>query len=435
MAIVRPTIRCVLIATGGIPVAVLAAAVDARLWPFAAGFLALTLLLTGLDGLATVRPRGVRIEVTAPPVLYIADRDPLAVSIATPYTSRPTEFEVLPELSVEAAVVSVPARGTATTEIPLAPVRRGTANIRAVWLRTSGPFGLVRRVIRHPVDVEVAVIPNVRAVRIAAIRFFRSKEFVQGLKTDRYLGDGSEFDSLREFQPGFDSRTIDWKSSARHMKLVAREFRAERNHQIVLAVDCGHLMREPLSGVPKVDHAINASLLLAYTALKTGDRVGLFAFDARVRLFLEPRGGMESFPRIQRITAGIDYSGDETNFTLGLLSLTSRLRRRTLVVVFTDFVDSVSVELMVENLGRLSQRHLVLCVTLVDPVLEDLASARPGSLFDLNRAVVAGELIRERRVVLGRLRRMGIHCLESPASAVSSQLLNRYLDIRRRELV
>src|SRR5690606_37670883 len=132
----------------------------------------------------------------------------------------------------------------------------------------------------------------------------------------------------------------------------------ERNHQVVLAVDTGHLMSEPLVGIPKLDHAINAGLLLSYFSLRAGDRIGFYGFDSAVRTFLEPSGGLRSFPRLQQASAALDYNHVETNFTLGLGELQGRLTRRSLVVVLTDFVDTVTAEIMVENVLRLSRRHL-----------------------------------------------------------------------------
>ena len=235
--------------------------------------------------------------------------------------------------------------------------------------------------------------------------------------------------------PGLDPRAIDWKASARHRKLLCQEFRAERNHQVILALDTGHLMSEPLGGIPKLDHAVNAGLLLAYFCLRTGDRVGLYGFDETVRCFGEPAGGMAAFPRLQRLTAELDYHRSETNFTLGLSDLSTRLRRRSLVILLTDFVDTISAELMVDNVQRLSRRHLVVFVTLRDPTLEAIAAAPPVTLEALHRAVVAGDFVREREVVLQRLRRLGVHCLDVPPARVSMHLVNRYLDIKRRELV
>jgi uncharacterized protein (DUF58 family) len=163
--------------------------------------------------------------------------------------------------------------------------------------------------------------------------------------------------------------------------------------------------------------------------------VGLFAFDEQVRLFAEPQGGVSAFRRLQAQTAGIEYSRCETNFTLGLLELGRRLRRRSLVVVLTDFVDSVTAELMVENLGRLGRSHLLLFVALRDLAVEALAAGAPRDLDGLNRAVTAQDLLREREVVLSRLRRQGVHCIDEPPGLVSTQLINRYLDLKRRERV
>ena len=131
----------------------------------------------------------------------------------------------------------------------------------------------------------------------------------------------------------------------------------------------------------------------------------------------------------------VDYSDRETNYTLGLTSIAQRLSRRSLIVVLTDFVDTVSAELMVENLDRLSRRHLVIFVALQDPGLAATADRQPATLLDLNRAVVAGGLLRDREVVLKRLRRLGIYPIDADPAAVSPRLINTYLDIKRRERI
>jgi uncharacterized protein (DUF58 family) len=318
--------------------------------------------------------------------------------------------------------------------LALVPRRRGDHALRAVHARWSGPFGLIEHRIAAPIGRRVAVVPNLGAVRAIALRMFSEPHFLAGLKVEKFLGDGSEFESLREHVPGMDHRAIDWKSSARHRKLLSQEFRAERNHQVVLAVDAGQLMAEPVGGVPKLDHAINAAILLGWFCLRTGDRVGLIGFDERVRQWAEPAGGMHTFQRLQAMSAEIDYRAVETNYTLTLAELSTRLRRRSLVVLFTDFLDTVTAELMIDNVTRLARRHLVLFVAVRDPSLETRALARPRSLVALHQAVVAGDFARERHVVLERLRRVGAHCIDAAPSQFSMALVNRYLEIKRREL-
>jgi uncharacterized protein (DUF58 family) len=423
-----------------LPVALGSALLSAEMWPVWMGAVVAMLLLAGVDALLALPRRQLRVRTEPPEVLYMGESDPLAVELSAPGWGRPARLELLADLgdeleSVPALEVVVPAGEPLRALVPLQPRRRGVARVEAVWLRWRGPFGLMARTVRRPVDAQVDVVPNLRAVRAAALRFFSNRDFMSGLKVEHYIGDGSEFESLREYMPGLDHRAIDWKASARHKKLLCQEFRAERNHQIVVSIDTGHLMSEPLGGVPRLDHAINAGLLLSYFCLRTGDRVGLFGFDDQVRLYAEPSGGLGAFPRLQRMTAELDYGRSETNFTLGLASLASRLRRRSLIVLLTEFVDVVTAELMLDNVTRLASRHLVVFVALRDPEVARLAAAEPRSVGDLHRAVVAGDFAREREAVLGRLRRLGVHCIDAPPDLLSMSLLNRYLDIVRRELI
>lgn len=436
----RPTLRLVLLCAAGLPVALAPVVVSEKLWPAWLGYAVALVLLAGVDALLALPRRRLRIAATPPDILYMGATDALMVELSAPRWRRPARVDVLVDLGrdlepVAASSVALPAGGSVRLPLELRPRRRGTAQVDAVWARWRGPFGLMRRTVRHQVAAEIDVVPNLRAVRAAALRFFSNRDFLAGLKVEHYVGDGSEFESLREYMPGLDHRAIDWKASARHRKLLSQEFRAERNHQVVLTVDTGHLMSEPLDGVPRLDHAINAGLLLSYFSLRTGDRVGLYGFDDQVRVFAEPAAGMSAFARLQRLTADLQYGHAETNFTLGLANLATRLRRRSLVVLLTEFVDTITAELMVENVSRLSSKHLVVFVALRDPSLGAIASAEPRSLGDLHRAVVAGDFVRERETVLGRLRRMGVHCLDVPPDRLSMGLLNRYLDIVRRELI
>ena len=281
-------------------------------------------------------------------------------------------------------------------------------------------------------DRKIAIVPNIAAVKDEAIRMYsRDASFGQRVQIER--GEGSEFQSLRVFQTGMDPRGIDWKQTARHGKLLAKEFRTERNHPIVFALDTGRLMCEPVAGLPRVDHALNGALILAYVALKSGDRVGFFAFDAKPRLVTGSVSGVGAFPMLQRLAASIDYSAEETNFTLGLTQLSGALERRSLVVVFTDFADTTSAQLMIENVARLLKTHLVLFVVFRDEELEGLVDAEPLTPDDVSRAVIADALMRERELVITRLKRMGVEVLDTPVNKLGPDLLSRYLDLKRKD--
>jgi uncharacterized protein (DUF58 family) len=266
------------------------------------------------------------------------------------------------------------------------------------------------------------------------LQFFL-REAIHGIKTQLQGGEGTEFDALREFMPGFDSRFIDWKHSARHRRLLCKEFRTERNHHVMMAFDTGYLMLEPIEGITRLDHAINAGLALAWVSLQAGDLVGSFGFDAAVRQYVGPSRGLTSLARIERATAELAYHHQETNFTLGLAELNLRLKRRALVILFTDFVDTITAELLIESMQRLANRHVVVFVTQRGSVLENAVEAAPTRFLDVAQAVVAQNFLRERRIVFERLERLGVHCIDVPIRSLASALINRYLMIKQRGLI
>jgi uncharacterized protein (DUF58 family) len=436
---IYPTRRAILLAFAGAPLSLVAALAAPGLWFVGVAWLLLVLGSVCADAMLG----GWRSE------MQITHKLPAAVSIGAGGEAR---FEVtfasmLPprraEFSVDTNAFLRPAPMRRSVRIAqsggearfkLNALRRGAGRLRSVWVRWQGPLGLVWKQAVERLDAAVPVITNIQAVKEEALRLFQ-RNALFGLNTQRDIGDGAEFHALTDFRAGMDRRTIDWKQTARHAALLAKEFRTERNQQIIVALDTGRLMCEPLLGQPRIDRALHAALLLAYAALKLGDRVGLFAFDAKPRLSSGAVSGARAFPLLQTLAARVDYSSEETNYTLGLTQLSGELERRSLIVVFTDFADSTSAELMIENIERLLRRHLVLFVVFRDEELEGMADKEPSEPGDVSRVVIADALLREREVVISRLRRMGVEVVDAPAERAGVNLLNAYLDLKRRNVL
>lgn len=436
---IYPTRTAVVLTAMGAPVSAAAGVFASNYWVAGLAWSLLVALLMFLDAGLTRLRRAPEIVLEAPGNLAIGVGGEARTGVRFTNIFTPRRVEMMLEANDLVAVeprrasVEVTDKETAAA-FTLTPHRRGEVMLEKLWLRWKGPLGLAWAQVVHPLDYAAPVTPNIAAVKDEAMRLF-SRDALHGLKEQIETGEGTEFHALRDFVAGMDHRTIDWKQSARHGKLVAQERRTERNHTIVLAMDTGRTMAEPLEGLPRVDRAINAALLLAYVGLATGDRIGMFAFDARPRLSTGATSGVQSFPLIQRLVSRLDYSAEEANFTLGLTTLAGDLDRRSLIVMFTEFTDSIGAELMMENLRRLLKRHLVLFVLMRDEELETMARAEPVESADVSRAVTAAALIREREVVMIRLRRMGVQVVEAPAGAVGPALINAYLDIKRRNLL
>ena len=324
--------------------------------------------------------------------------------------------------------------GHAVAYVPCRAIRRGTWVFEHLWLMWPSRFGLFEFMPKIDLQLEARVIPNIRLVQSGQVTT-KVMSTLYGVKENRAIGDGSEFHQLQDFVPGMDVKAIDWKRSARRRSLVVKELRAERNHHVIIALDNGYLMREEIAGLPKIDHAITAALATAWAAAIGGDLVGYFAYDVQPTAFFAPSPGRAAFTHLRSQTADLSYVSRETNHTLAMAGLNARTPKRSLIIIFTDFIDTTSAELLIENIGILSKRHLVIFVTMRDPSLEKMIDAAPADLDGVAELVSAGQALGERRLVLEKLARLGVTIVDAKPGTVTGQLISTYLDIKARELI
>ena len=434
-----PTERAAWIAAGAAPVAVLLGAVAPGAWIVAPAGAAALFMLVVLD--AFLAGRLDRWAVDAASDAEVGEPFPVRATARFTNDRAPVRIEMAlqfdPRLGEEGrATLQLTQRehGGAGGQYSAVPLRRGIGQIEKAWLRWTGPLGLGARQVERELNIDVRIWPDLSPVRSKDLQTFL-RDAQLGLIARRLRGEGSQFEALSEYEPGMDRRWIDWKASARHTKLYARENEAERNNQIVFAFDCGQAMCEPVDGLPRIDRAVSAALTCAYVALKGGDKVSLFGFAQRPGLMTPFVSDTRAFHRLQSAAAQLDYHPTEPNFTLALATLAGKLQRRSLIVLFSDFTDPTAAELMVESLGRLVKHHLVLFVTIADAEIEEFVAAAPGDLATLARSVTADTLARQRAVVLERLRRMGIDVVEAPWNQIGPQLIDKYFAIKRQEAI
>lgn len=426
---VYPTSRGILLAAAGAPLTLGLVALSPGMWTLGLGWIAFVLGLLAVDAVLSPWPSALQLSADFPDRLYVGRAD--NVSIAIRFNGRRADA-VETRLEADARLDAAP---MTADRYRLWPKRRGLAALHRLWLRWKGPLGLIWKQHAAPLGRQIAIVPDSRTVAKEALRLF-SPDRAIGTKVQLDSGESAEFEALREFHSGMDRRAIDWKQTARHRKLLSREFRIETNHPVVMAMDTGRLMCEPVGNkIAKLDQALNAALLMSYVSLKHGDQVGFYAFDSAPRLNTGMVTGARAFRGLQEMTAGIDYSDAETNYTLGLTQLSARLDRRSLVVVFTDFADSTSAELMLNNMARILKRHLVIFIAFRDEELEAMLDETPDDADDISRAVIADTLLRERDVVLTRLQRMGALIVDAPSDQVGVNLVNEYLRVKRRNLL
>lgn len=435
---IYPTRTAVLAAAAGVPFTLVVAAAMPERWYAGLAWPVAVLVLALADAFAAVRHGEAKLE--APATAYVGASVEAVVTVILKGDAFPAEAEVaaaagpLIDMEDDGRLRIALEQGRGAAILPLRMSRRGTGRIESLWLRWRGPLGFAWRQRRLELDSTILILPDVRPVRERGAQVFQ-RHALQGLIAQIDRGDGTDFDALVEYRSGMDRRAIDWKQSARHLKLHAKEFRSERNNQIVFAIDGGRQMSEPVAGLPRVDRAVSAMLLTGWVALKLGDRVALHAFDSRPRIASGLISGSAAFPELQRLAASIDYSGEETNYTFALTTLATRLTRRSMIVLFTEFTDLTSADFMVRAARRMVETHLLLVVVLRDEELESIADALPVRPEDVTRAVTAAALIRDRRLALTRLQHLGVHIIESEYDRVGDRLVAGYIDLKRRNLL
>jgi uncharacterized protein (DUF58 family) len=421
-----------------VPGALLAAAnlvpgfllVAAAAWLLALGLIGAEWRLLASGAAVTLRRRHEpRLSLGAENVIW------LDLESRAPRTLAVTLRDETPASCLASAVFldsALPPGGSVSLRYLLRPLRRGDHAFGDVTARWPGPLGLLERQVGYPLAETVKVYPNLLEIRKYDLLARRGRLVESGLRTSRRFGSGTEFESLREYQPDDDYRRINWKATARRGHPMTAEFETERSQNVLVVLDAGRLMATTVHDLNKLDHAVNTSLLLGYVAALRGDRVGLLTFSDRVLAYLPPRRGKRPFYLMLEALYNLAAEPVEPDFDAAFRFLATRGLRRSLVVIFTDLTDRDTSSSLVQHLARLARQHLAVSVTLGDPQVLALAQATPTTTTALYERVVAGRLLEERAEVLGALRRRGVLTLDVPADRLTVAVVNKYLELKAR---
>lgn len=297
-----------------------------------------------------------------------------------------------------------------------------------VQLRSPWHAWTARRVIGA--SSTVRVYPNFASLaELAGLSVELASRSV-GARLQRRRGEGTEFQELRDYRVGDSLRKIDWKATARSSRLISREYRDERNQQVVLMLDCGRRMLAQDDQLVHFDHVLNASLALASIALRQGDAVGMLACTGQQQRWLPPQQGSLGMDML--LGAGYDLQAlpEATDYLAAASALQAHQRRRALVVLITNVRDEDDVELRAA-VGMLSKRHLVMLVSLRELALDRAASEPGEELEDSIRSAAAMHYLAERDRVHESLRREGVNTLDVSCGELSGALIERYLALKR----
>jgi uncharacterized protein (DUF58 family) len=385
--------------------------------------------LSGKSTIEVVREPPPAFSVGRPlPVLYRwSHAEPRRLTLLVrerfPATLVPPEAERRIELPVGRPLLE---------QIELRPVTRGKMAGGTIHLRVRGPWGLAWRQLRLERPWQATVYPNLVGASLRSLPTQTQRRREAGFRNVRRLGEGRMFESLKEWVPGEDTRLIDWKATGRRGKTMVRQYEDERRQQVLIVIDAGRMLTPEVDGRARLESVVEAALHLAHSAVEHDDNIGLMVFADEVQHFIPPARGRRALHAVVDALASIEGRLVEPNYPAAFAQLATRNRKRALTVFFTDVIDRTASEALVGQLGTLRPRHLPLAVTLRDPSLERLATARPTSTTAAYERAAAEELLQSREEALADMRRRGVLVLDVPPAGASAAVVDQYNRLKRR---
>ncbi|MBV9293317.1 MAG: DUF58 domain-containing protein [Frankiales bacterium] len=314
------------------------------------------------------------------------------------------------------------------TTTTVVPTRRGPRRAGAVTLRCVGPLGIAARQRSRPADWSVQVLPPFASRRFLPEKLARLRE-LDGAVVAPMRGQGSEFDSLRDYVEGDDVRSIDWRATARRSQVVVRTWRPERDRKLLLVLDSGRTSAARVGNAPRFDAALDAALLLTALARHAGDRVGVLVHDRAVRARVDGVRGSATLEDLVRTLAPVEPALVETDMSAVVAEALRRLPKRSLVVLFTAIEPAAVNSGLLPSIGALLKRHVVVVASVADPAAAELQAGR-GDIAAVYSAAAAEAAEAQRRTVTALLRRRGVVVTTALPDVFASHVADTYLELK-----
>lgn len=370
----------------------------------------------------------VRLGETADIHLTLTNPSPRALRARIRDAWPPSSWVPGTEVTGSRHTLTVPPGERRRLTTRLQPTRRGDRRAARVTIRSYGPLGLLARQGHHTVPWTVRVLPPFASRKHLPSRLARLRE-LDGRTSVLTRGEGTEFDSLRDYVPGDDTRSIDWRATARQNKVAVRTWRPERDRHILICLDTGRTAAGRVGDAPRLDSAMDAALLLTALATRAGDRVDLLAHDRRPRAQVQARSAADTLPAFVNAMATLEPELVETDSRTLVSTILRSAPRRSLVVLLTSLDAAPVEEGLLPLLPRLTQRHTVLLASVSDPHVAEMAASR-GTLEAVYEAAAGTQSQSARRRTAEQLTRHGVHVVDATPDTLAPALADAYLSLK-----
>ena len=392
------------------------------------------------DGYILYRTQGIQAFRRCSDRFSNGDDNEVSIRVESTY-SRPLSLEIIDEIPFIFQNRDVCFRTTLqpnegkTISYHLRPTRRGVYSFGQIRVFVTDKIGLLSRRYTCGQPQDIKVYPSYLMLHRYELLAMSDNLTELGIKRIRRVGHQTEFEQIKEYVKGDDYRTINWKASARRHELMVNVYQDERSQQIYSVIDKGRVMQQAFRGMTLLDYAINASLVLSYVAMRKEDKAGLVTFDEHFDTFVpasKQPGHMQTL--LEKLYSQQTTFG-ETDFSALCVHLNKHVGKRSLLVLYTNFSSIGSMNRQLSYLKQLNHRHRLLVVFFEDADLKEYIAQPAKDTEGYYRHVIAEKFAYEKRLIVSTLKQHGIYSLLTTPENLSIDVINKYLEMKARQLL
>lgn len=403
--------------------------------------LLLVFLAAMVDYLLLFREKdGILAQRILPEKLSNGDENPVKVDIKNKYSFKiytkvideiPFQFQkrdFLIEKEIEAG------KNTLFQYI-LEPKERGEYSFGALNVFASSPLGFVSRRFTFQKDAMLPAYPSFIHLRKYELMALQNEFLLGGIKRIRKLGHTMEFEQIKEYVPGDDIRTINWKATSKTNRLMVNQFQDEKSQRIFMLIDKGRTMKMPFKGLSLLDYSINASMALSHIILKKGDRAGMMTFSKRTENKVAADNKSGQLRKISESLYNIKTDFFESDFNRLYQDVKYSVNQRSLLLLFTNFETLDALNRQMKYLRGIAKNHLLVVVFFKNSELQTVLHKNPESIQEIYDEVIAEKFEFEKKLIIQELRKYGIYCVYTLPENLNVEVINKYLEIKARGIL
>lgn len=317
----------------------------------------------------------------------------------------------------------------------LRPVKRGIYQFGTINNYVSCLAALIQRRFKTGENKDVAVYPSYQQLRKYQLLALHNQLQDSGQKRLQQIGSSFEFDQIREYVTGDDYRTVNWKATARKGTLMVNHYTEEKSQPIYSVIDKGRLMEMPFDQMSLLDYAINAALVLSNIAIYKDDKAGLVTFSKKPETLLLSDRKPGQMLRIQEHLYHEKTGFPESDFERLYVTIKRQVTQRSFLILFTNFESVEALHRQLPYLRKIAQTHLLLVVFFQNSIVKSLVEKPADTLKDMYTQTIAEKFDAEKKLIVQELQRYGIMALLTSPQNLTANTINKYLEVKRKNLL